>query len=290
MKKLYSDLLDCYSEEKLKLKKAPAVSSDRIYALANAKAGKENVIMTRTHRRLPAVVATIMAAIILTITAFAAVGLLSPADVANRAGETTLAEYFENGGGEAFDIEPQTSGGYTITILGIASGSDLSSYDDEIGLDTTYIVGSIERADGEPITDYTGIMVSPVVSGYEPWLVNIFTLDNGSRLMFIEDGVEYFLVRTTNISVFADHTVYIAAYSGALAPTSDMYTLNIDGTISMADDSTITFTTDEGDTITVENVTISGEEAEPVHVLFEIPLDESLADPEAAEELIASIY
>ncbi len=266
MKKLYSDLLDSYGEEKIRLKKAPAVSSDRIYALANTKAGKENVIMNKTHRKLPAVFAVAMAAVILTITGFAAAGLLLPTDIANRAGETTLAEYFENGNGEAWNIEPQTSGGYTITILGNASGSDLSTYDEEIGLDTTYIVGSIERSDGEAITDYTDIMVSPVVSGYEPWLVNIFALDNGSRLMFIEDGVEYFLVRTTNISIFADHTVYIADNSGALAPTADMYPLNIAGKISM----------------------IEGYDG--VQTLFELPLDEELADPEATEEIIASIY
>ncbi|MCD8345437.1 MAG: hypothetical protein LUC38_05695, partial [Oscillospiraceae bacterium] len=65
MKKLYSDLLDCYSEEKLKLKKAPAVSSDRIYALANAKAGKENVFMEKKHNRLPVVLAVVVAAVLL---------------------------------------------------------------------------------------------------------------------------------------------------------------------------------------------------------------------------------
>ncbi|MCC8196271.1 MAG: hypothetical protein LIO49_05645 [Ruminococcus sp.] len=216
------------------------------------------------HRaRRPRVIAAVVAAVILTVSVFAAGGLLTASDIANRAGETTLAEHFES---ESWSIESQTSGGYTITILGIASGDDLSTYDEEIGLDKTYIVGSIERADGEAITDYTDIMVSPVISGYEPWLVNIFTLNNGSRHKFIQDGVEYFLVETTNVTIFADHTVYIAAYSGALAPTSDVYSMNDDGTISVV------------------------EGYDGVATLFEIPLDESLADPEAAEALIAKIY
>ncbi|MCD7890113.1 MAG: hypothetical protein LUG23_09440 [Oscillospiraceae bacterium] len=216
------------------------------------------------HRaRRPRVIAAVVAAVILTVSAFAAGGLLTASDIANRAGETTLAEHFES---ESWSIESQTSGGYTITILGIALGDDLSTYDEEIGLDKTYVVGSIERADGEAITDYTDIMVSPVISGYEPWLVNIFTLNNGSRHKFIQDGVEYFLVETTNVTVFADHTVYIAAYSGTLAPTSNKYTLNDDGTISVV------------------------EGYDGVATLFEIPLDESLADPEAAEALIAKIY
>ncbi|MCD7804065.1 MAG: hypothetical protein LUH03_02785 [Oscillospiraceae bacterium] len=208
------------------------------------------------------VIAAVVAAVILTVSAFAAGGLLTASDIANRSGETTLAEHFES---EAWSIESQTSGGYTITILGIASGDDLSTYDDEIGLDKTYIVGSIERADGEAITDYTDITVSPVISGYEPWLVNILTLNNGSRHKFIQGGVEYFLVETTNVTIFADHTVYIAAYSGSLAPTSDVYSLNDDGTISVIG-------------------------SDGVATLFEIPLDLTLADPEAAEELIAKIY
>ncbi|MCD7848195.1 MAG: DUF4179 domain-containing protein [Oscillospiraceae bacterium] len=65
MKKLYSDLLDSYGEEKIRLKKAPAVSSDRIYALANTKAGKENVFMEKKHHRLPVVLAVVVAAVLL---------------------------------------------------------------------------------------------------------------------------------------------------------------------------------------------------------------------------------
>lgn len=65
MKQLYSDLLDSYGEEKIRLKKAPAVNSDRIYALANAKAGKENVFMEKKHHRLPIVLAVVVAAVLL---------------------------------------------------------------------------------------------------------------------------------------------------------------------------------------------------------------------------------
>ncbi|MCD7784161.1 MAG: DUF4179 domain-containing protein [Oscillospiraceae bacterium] len=72
MKQLYSDLLDSYGEEKIRLKKAPAVSSDRIYALANTKAGKENVIMEKKHNRLPVVLAVVIAAVLLMGAGFAA--------------------------------------------------------------------------------------------------------------------------------------------------------------------------------------------------------------------------
>ncbi len=72
MKKLYSDILDCLCEEKIRLRKTPAVSSDRIYTLANAKAGKENVFMENKHRRLPVVLAVVVAAVLLMGAGFAA--------------------------------------------------------------------------------------------------------------------------------------------------------------------------------------------------------------------------
>lgn len=65
MNRLISDLLDSYGEEKIRFKKAPAVNPDRIYALANTKAGKENVFMEKRHRRLPVALAVVVAAVLL---------------------------------------------------------------------------------------------------------------------------------------------------------------------------------------------------------------------------------
>ncbi len=215
------------------------------------------------------VIAAVVAAVVLTITVFAAGGLLTASDVANQWGMTTLAEFFENGGGEAFNIDSQTSGGYTVGVLGIATGYDLSEYDESVDVDKTYIVCSIERADGEPLTDYPNIWVSTFISGYEPWKVNNLILASGDYWLHIEDGVEYIIIETTNINIFADHTIYVAAYSyrgdNVIPLKDEAYTLNDDGTISI------------------------NEGYRGVATLFEIPLDETLADPEAAEALIASI-
>ncbi|MCD7847515.1 MAG: hypothetical protein LUG49_05760 [Oscillospiraceae bacterium] len=223
------------------------------------------------HRaRRPRVIAAVVAAVILTVTAFAAGGLRTASDAANRWGMTTLAEFFEDGGGETFGIAPQTSGGYTVGVLGIATGYDLSEYDMSVDVDKTYIVTSIERADGEALTDYPDIWVSTFISGYEPWMVNNLTLGAGEFWMHIEDGVEYFIVETTNVTAFADHTVYVAVYSyrgeNVIPLKDEAYTLNDDGTISVV------------------------EGYDGVATLFEIPLDEALADPEAAEALIEKIY
>ncbi len=210
------------------------------------------------------IIAGVVAAVILTVSVFATREFMTPSEVAYWAGKTTLAEYFESGEGEAFDIEPQTSGRYTVSILGIATGDDLIEYDEEVDLGKAYIVTSIERTDGEPITNYLNIIISPLISGYDPMKVNVFMLGDGEWWWLIEDGVEYCLIETTNISVFAGHTIYIAVYDWYYFPRT--YSLNDDGTISMRED------------------------YEGLQTLFEIPMDESLADPEAAEKLINKIY
>ncbi|MCD7733027.1 MAG: hypothetical protein LUH56_06260 [Oscillospiraceae bacterium] len=216
------------------------------------------------HRIHPSrIIAGVVAAVILTVSVFATKEFLTASDVANRWGMTTLAEFFEDGGGEAFNIESQTSGGYTVSILGVATGDDLTRYSEDVDLTESYIVASIEREDGEPITNYLNITISPLFSGYDPEKVNVLTLGDGDWWFLIEDGIEYCLIETTNIGVFADHTIYIAVYDGDFPRT---YSLNDDGTVSMSED-------------------YSG-----LQTLFEIPMDESLADPEAAEALIAKIY
>ncbi len=218
---------------------------------------------TARKARRPRVIAAVVAAVVLTITVFAAGGLLSASDVANQWGMTTLAEFFDNGGGEAFNIDSQTSGGYTVNVLGIATGYDLSEYDESVDVDKTYIVCSIEREDGEGITSYDDVWITTLISGYEPMKVNNLILASSDYWLLIEDGVEYILLETTNINIFADHTVYIAAYDGDYFPYK--YHLNDDGTISI------------------------NEGYRGVATLFELPLDPALADPDAAEALIAGI-
>lgn len=103
--------------------------------------------------------------------------------------------------------------------------------------------------------------ITPLVEGYKPWQINIFTIGNGGRQNFIYEGVEYIIVECVSIEIFADKTVYIAAYEGG-APGSETFTISDDGTISF-------------------NESYNGTKA-----LFEVPLDESKADPEAVKALL----
>ncbi len=130
MKKLISDLLDCYGEEKIRLKKAPAVSTDRIYALANTKAGKENVFMEKRHNRRLPVILTVVVAIVLLMGAGFVVAHDSITDYFVRQWEgMTDTEITEEHLAtlESFTQEiglTQSSDGVTITVDSAAVGGD----------------------------------------------------------------------------------------------------------------------------------------------------------------------
>ena len=71
-----------------------------------------------------------------------------------------------------------------------------------------------------------------------------------------------------NIEIFADHTVYIAMYEESkefgMAPGSDIFSVNNDGTIKFADD------------------------FKKANALFTVPIDKSKADPKAVKKLLES--
>ncbi len=260
MNKNIKDIFDCYSDDEIAIEESVKVSAEQIFKRTKYKTERENKNMKRSFKKLTVGLIAAATAIILSITAFAAYHFLSPAEVAKEFGDIQLADFFAENGGTKFDITPQESKGYSIGLLGIASGKNLSSYTnaDE---DKTYIVGFIAKSNGEKLTDFAQITVTPLVSGYEPYKVNIFSLNNGGRQEFIKDGVEYFIIECENLNIFADRTVYIAAYEG-LAPGPDKFILNSDGSISYA------------------------EKYSGIKAMFTVPLDKSKADPKAAHELL----
>ena len=199
---------------------------------------------------------------LLAVTVSAAVLWLSPAQVADRVEEPLLAEAFQGDDAIVLD-ESVTAGDYQITLAGMVSGEDLSvptEYNGEIINDRTYAVFRVARADGEPLTDYPNLSYSPLVDGYHVRCVNAWTLGTTTQ-QFIEDGVIYCLFDCRNLEIFADHPVRFAIYEGGV-PNTDLFSMAEDGTISLR-----------------EGV---------VGALFTLPLDESRADPEAAQTFAES--
>ena len=193
----------------------------------------------------------------MSVTAFAAVTLLRPQDVAQRAGNEVLATAFESEGAITAN-ETKTVGDYQVTFMGLVSGEGLDTLD--VSRDRTYAVLAYARTDGAPIEeDVPELTVSPLVEGYAPWAVNAWTL-NGGVTSFAQEGVLYYLLDCDTIEPFADHTVYLSVYPGTHIPPSA---------------ETFGFDEESG------AITAKGES-----VMFTLPLDPAKADPQRAGEFL----
>ncbi len=264
MKKNMKDIFDNYLDETVEIDKSISISPQRVIELTKNKITEEQSMSTSTGkveriRFVPIMVAAII--VVLSVSVFAAISFLTPKDIVTRFQKYELAEVFSKDD-TILDIPAQTSGDYTIELLGMTSGKNLDEIvDADIDKEHTYIVGAITKKDGAPMTDYSGLIITPLVEGYEPWQINIFSLGDGSKHSFIYEGVEYFLIKCGSVEIFADKQVYIAAYEG-LKPDRETFAFSKDGVISF-------------------NKSYTGAKA-----LFEIPLDESKADPAAVKALL----
>lgn len=219
---------------------------------------KERKPMKKMNLKAVLLAAAVVAA--MSVTAYAAI-TLAPRDVAQRAGNEALAAAFE--GEDAITVnETKTVGDYNVTLMGLVSGTGLSrveSLPDSVDQDKTYAVLAYARTDGADITEgVPDLTVSPLVEGYAPWRLNAWTLGGGVS-SFAQEGVLYYLFECDNVEPFADHTVYLAVYPGTHTPPS--------AELFGFEDATGV-------------ITSKGEAA-----LFSLPLDESKANAQKAEEL-----
>lgn len=211
-----------------------------------------------------ATVAAALAAVLIVSAAAAAI-LLSPRDVASHVDDPSLAAAFESDDAIAMD-QTIESEGRIFRLAGVVTGAGISNFAPDVDASRTYVVASMSNADGSPIEDASSnldTVFTPLVSGYKPWHVNAWTLGGGC-VSFTLDGVAYYLFECDDLEMFADHTIYLAAYQG-FAPSADIFRMNDDGSISFTDG-------------------VSGP-----HALFTIPLDASKADPDAAAQFLADL-
>jgi len=240
---------------------------------------EEKPIMKKStvRRYFSSAIAACLALLILSATAFAAWHFLRPNEVAQRAGDTALSAAFESE--SAININQSiTSGDYIFTLLAIVSGEDITDHPiysstGEILRDRTYAVLAIQQADGSPMpspqdAEYEPFIVSPFVRGISPWQANIFTLGGGQHAMVV-DGILYIIVDCNDITMFAGKGVYLGVSSGGFS----MFEL-IDA---------FTFNEQTGE------ITVSPYSGGST-VIFEIPFDKTLADPERVELFLNEIY
>ncbi len=185
--------------------------------------------------------------------------------LSDAAEEFDISDIFENEDAVAID-ETQTCGDYTVTLLGMVSGKELTDYID-VPTDNSYIIVAIEHSanyeDGSNVENWENdIVVSPYIRGYDPLTYNYFAL-GGSSSCFMEDGVMYEAVETANLECFAGTGVYLGV-------TQYRYTERVQAFLFDNETGKIT-----------QNPDYDG-----LNALFELPLDESKADPERADAII----
>ncbi len=157
---------------------------------------------------------------------YAAVKLMTPSQVAENLYDKPLAEAFASDDAVIIDETMQT-GDYNITLMGIVSGRNISEWGD-VDEDRSYVAVAVERVDGTPMTSYYDheIRLSPLVEGYQPWFVNIFSLCDGGANCLAIDGVYYYIFAFETLEIFADREVAFYAYSENLAPGPEIFSFD----------------------------------------------------------------
>ena len=230
----------------------------------------------RNRRRIPA--AALVTACILMLcssTAFAVYKYLTPAEAATEVDDKALRQAFL--GEDAILVnETQESGGYRVTLLGSVAGrriSDFMETDDhgEVLDDRIYTVVAIERADGTPMPDTSSdeygneaFYVSHYIRGLDPKLYSVMRM-GGGYTAFVKNGVQYRILDMDNIEMFADRGIYVGVSAGTFYD-AEAYVYN-EETGEMR-----------------RNESYTG-----VNALFWLPVDESKADPAAAEAYLKAL-
>lgn len=231
------------------------------------RAKEMDIMGKKLKRRIHA--AAFVAAIALsigTVSVVSAWNYLAMDKVAEIMGNDGLKEAFKSKDAVTIN-ESQIFGNYNITLLGMVSGKNISKYvnDERVGKNQTYVVTAIENVDGTLI-DYENVrnvVVSPLVKGLKPWKFNIFYMGRGCETMITAQNakVMYTITECDSIEKFADKGVYISISDNI--PSADAYQFN-----------------EKTGEIT-RNESYKG-----INALFNLPIDESKADPEAAEEYL----
>lgn len=195
-----------------------------------------NMTMMNGKKMIGSVLIAAVLVAALTCAAVAAVRMLTAPEAASAVGDAALAAALAGEDAIVLD-ESQTCGDYTVDLLSIVSGAAISDFvlDGDLDEERSYLVAALRYTDGTPITvaGEFGLLLTPLVEGYDPVEVNVFTL-GGSRCSFVRNGVEYVILDCSSLEPYADHTVYLAAYEG-FAPAREIIAYGEDGSIAFAE-------------------------------------------------------
>lgn len=236
---------------------------------AQPAARKEKETMTRAkHKKIfwRAAIAVCLA-VALSVTGIAAGQLLSAKEASKFVNDSAIEKAFQSE--NAIEInETQVMGDYTVTLLGVASGEALEEYGAENN-DHKYIMMAFQANGDTDVMNFDpDYRVTPLVSGYSVPMDYILGVTGPG--VFI-DNVFYRCYDISELELFADRTVSMAVYK-------QRFPVDVEGAWCYAPEDV--FTTEEDGSIAFR------EDFPEEHAMFTLPLDESKADPTAAERLI----
>lgn len=235
--------------------------------LRRVKEKEEMAGKKRYRRNIPAAIAVACTLALCSGTALAAYHYLSPAEVAAEHEDNALEKAFL-GEGAVYVNETQESGGYRVTLLGSVAGRNISDFlSEENGVpeeNRMYTVLAIERIDGTPMpavsSDEYGrqaFYASHYIQGLDPNKYSIMSMGGGYS-DHVKDGILYRLLEMDNLEIFADRGIYVGVCAGSFYDAKAYHYSESTGMMSR------------------------NESYEGVNALFQLPVDKSKADPQAA--------
>lgn len=246
---------------------------DELNTKIMSKVRENGMMKTSRTKRLPMVAACCLLLLCGSATAFAAWKYMTPGEIAIEYGDEKLAAAFDSKDAIVLD-ESQTSGKYTVTLLGMVSGSNLSGFcadSKQASSARTYAVVAIAKADGTPMPDTSdeeygkdSFFVSPLIQGLNPKDYNIVTM-NGGYFDIVKDGILYRMIECDNIELFADRKLYLSVGNTVFYETS-AYIYN-----------------EETGEITVNSNYMD------MNLLFDLPLNKDRANQSAAEKYLKEL-
>ncbi len=235
---------------------------------------REDYVMKRTSKKKAVFIPLVaILALLMSMGVFAAWNLLKSEKVAEEIGDDALARAFESD--DAIPInETKVDGGYKVTLLGLVSGKGISDFSGEELKARTYAVLAIENEDGSPMPDTlddeygkVSFFISPLVKGIKPWQFNIYYMEGGYKEFVKEDGILYRVIECDSIEMFADRGLELCVIGNSSVYNIDAFAYN-----------------EQTGEIT------PNEDYEGINVVFDLPIDEKKADPEAAERYLQELY
>lgn len=223
---------------------------------------KEKISMKHISiKRTPIIAAALCLA--LSVTALASWHFLSASSVADKVAPSLSEAFADEDATKLNAVRAQN--GYIVSLLGLTSGEALTESDADLNDTSTYAVVAIAKEDGTPVDSASQpYFVSPLIQGLEAWKYNIASMSGGYS-EFVEDGILYRLIECDDIQMLADRSLYLCVTDTTFY-AKDAFLVDDEGHLS-------------------ENPSYEG-----LNVLFDLPLDASKADPEAAQKYIDDLW